>query len=404
MSSALSGIAPVVAPTFSPAFVGESRHLHVLTLTPFYPSEQDPTQGCFVSEPIREMAQCGVTNEVFAAQPFYRGQASPVESETRTNWEQYFSLPGNVGLPLAGEFLAAALRRQIRQLHSVRPFDLIHAHAALPCGRAAQLLSRSLGIPFIVSVHGLDAFSATQAGPGIGRLCARISKRVYSSAHTVICISEKVRQRVNDVVQARTTVVYNGVDALEFRRGPESKSPLVVLSVGNLIPIKGHAHLLSAFARAILDVPGCVLEIIGDGPERKSLVRLANVLGISSRVRFRGRQSREVVSAAMQRCAVFALPSRYEGLGCVYLEAMACGKPAIGCHGQGIDEIIQHGVNGLLVSSGNEAELSDSLTTLLSNQGLRQNIGNAARRRVLAQHTLAHQAGQLAAVYRECVR
>jgi glycosyltransferase involved in cell wall biosynthesis len=404
VSTAVPGIAPVVAQTFSPPFAVESRHLNVLTLTPFYPSEQDPTQGRFVSEPIGEIAQRGVTNEVIAAQPFYRGQASLVQSETRSSWKQYFSLPGNVGLPLAGEFLAAALRRQIRQIHSVRSFDLIHAHAALPCGRAAQLLSRSLGIPFIVSVHGLDAFSATQAGPGIGRLCARISKRVYSSAHTVICISEKVRQRVNDVAQARTTVVYNGVDTFQFRQGPESKSPLVVLSVGNLIPIKGHAHLLGAFAGAIRDVPECVLEIIGDGPERQNLVRLTNELGISSCVRFRGRQSREVVTSAMQRCAVFALPSSYEGLGCVYLEAMACGKPAIGCHGQGIDEIIQHGVNGLLVSSGSEAELTYSLATLLSNEELRQHMGMAAHRTVVAQHTLTHQAAQLMDIYRECVR
>lgn len=403
MSTAVSGLAPVVVQTFSPPVAVESRRLHVLTLTPFYPSQQNPTQGCFISEPIGEMAQCGAPNEVIAAQPFYRGQASPVQSDTRSSWQRYFSLPGNVGLPLAGEFLAAALRRQIHQIHSVRPFDLIHAHAALPCGRAAQLLSRSLGIPFVVSVHGLDAFSATQAGVGIGRLCTRISKRVYSSADVVICISEKVRQRVNDVVRARTTVIYNGVDALQFRRGPESKSPMIVLSVGNLIPIKGHAHLLGAFA-AIRDVPECVLEIIGDGPERQNLVRLANELGISDRVRFRGRQSREVVASAMQRCAVFALPSRYEGLGCVYLEAMACGKPAIGCHGQGIDEIIQDGVNGLLVSSGNGAELSDSLANLLSNEELRQNMGIAAHRTVVAQHTLTHQAAQLAAIYRGCVR
>jgi len=106
----------------------------------------------------------------------------------------------------------------------------------------------------------------------------------------------------------------------------------------------------------------------------------------------------------MQRCALFALPSSYEGLGCVYLEAMACGKPAIGCSGQGIEEIIEHEINGVLVSPGSETELSDALTMLLSSQPLRQRMGNAGYETVRSRHTIAHQAVQLTEIYRECAR
>src|SRR5579863_600341 len=105
----------------------------------------------------------------------------------------------------------------------------------------------------------------------------------------------------------------------------------------------------------------------------------------------------------MNRCAVFALPSSYEGLGCVYLEAMASGKAAIGCRGQGIEEIIEHGKNGLLISPGNEDELSDCLGMLLRNEELRGRMGMSARAAVLQRHTLGHQARQLTEVYRECV-
>jgi glycosyltransferase involved in cell wall biosynthesis len=91
-------------------------------------------------------------------------------------------------------------------------------------------------------------------------------------------------------------------------------------------------------------------------------------------------------------------------LGCVYLEAMASGKPAIGCHGQGIDEIIEHGRNGLLVSPGDEAELCDALGMILGNQPLCRRMGKSAYETVLSRHTLTHQAAQLAKVYRECVR
>ena len=202
----------------------------------------------------------------------------------------------------------------------------------------------------------------------------------------------------------RAVVVYNGVDPSLFYPGKEEQPPLVILSVGNLIPIKGHALLLRAFALVANSVPSCSLEIIGDGPERNDLQRLAVDLGIRDRVRFLGRQSRQEAAAAMQRCALFALPSSYEGLGCVYLEAMACGKPVIGCNGQGIDEIIEDGKNGVLVSPGDEAKLSDALKMLLNNEPLRERMGNAGYKTVRSRHTIAHQAVQLTEIYRECVR
>ena len=256
-------------------------------------------------------------------------------------------------------------------MHSVSPFDLIHAHGALPCGHAAMCLSKSLKIPFVVTVHGLDAFSDKQASGTVGSWCRRISQDVYRSAKTVICISDKVRESVGRAT-ANSVVVHNGVDPEMFFPAAETGPATTVLSVGNLIPIKGHALLIRAFARVLHVVPGTVLEIIGDGPERERLVRLARELGIAKQVLFRGRQSRSRTAEAMRHCAVFALPSHYEGLGCVYLEAMACAKPAIGCHSQGISEIIDHGKNGFLVEPGSEAELSDLLAMLLRNGELRR--------------------------------
>src|SRR5437879_903060 len=158
------------------SFPSEARPLRVLTLTPFYPSEHDPAQGCFISEPLLELERESVVNDVIAVRPFYRGRARVVPSEASARWQSYFSLPGNIGLPLSGEFLAASLIPQIRKLH---PFDLIHAHSALPCGAAALSLTKKLGIPFVVTVHGLDAYSTRQAGAGIGKWCEQISKNVY---------------------------------------------------------------------------------------------------------------------------------------------------------------------------------------------------------------------------------
>ena len=124
------------------------------------------------------------------------------------------------------------------------------------------------------------------------------------------------------------------------------------------------------------------------------LENLARELKIAERVRFLGRKSRREVAAAMRRCTVFALPSRYEGLGCVYLEAMSVGKPVIGCRGQGIAEIIQHGSNGFLVGPDNEKELTLALAMLLRDEARRRNLGAAARDTILERFTLGTAGGK----------
>jgi glycosyltransferase involved in cell wall biosynthesis len=380
--------------------------IHVLTLTPFYPSESDDAGGCFVSEPLDALAEKFLANTVFAMQPWYRGKLSARESGVPAQWLRYFSLPGAFGLPTAGAFVFARIVARVRQLHRLHRIDLIHAHAPLPCGYAAMLLSRELGVPYVVSVHGLDAFSTEQVSGRAGEWCRRISQRVYRSSRRVICISERVREQVLEGTgpSCRTSVVYNGVDPELFSPGrePASGGP-IVLCVGNLLPTKGHEVLIRAVAALAPDFPALILEIIGHGPELSRLQALTQRLQISERVRFSGRQSRQEVAAAMRRCTVFALPSRYEGLGCVYLEAMSVGKPVIGCRGQGIAEIIQHGSNGFLVGPDNERELTLALAMLLRDGPRRRNLGAAARDTILERLTLAQQAESLARIYRESV-
>jgi len=383
-----------------------ARSIHVLTLTPFYPSEHDDAGGCFVAEPLDWLSKVGVMNAVFAVQPFYRAKTRARQSASSEQWLRYFSLPGGLGLPTAGAFLYARIVARVRELQRSHQIDLIHAHAPLPCGHAAMLLSAELGLPFVVSVHGLDAFSTEQVKGRAGEWCRRISQRVYRSSRRVICISEHVREQVLEGTgpTCRTSVVYNGVNAELFSPGtePQSGKP-IVLSVGNLIPIKGHALLIRAIAALAPEFPAISLEIIGDGAERAHLEGLVLELKIADRVRFLGRQSRQQVAAAMRRCSVFALPSRYEGLGCVYLEAMSTGRPVIGCRGQGIAEIIQHGTNGFLVGPDNERELTLALGMLLRDDIRGRNLGAAARDTILERLTLAHQAEMLARIYREAI-
>ena len=388
----------------SPA-LNSSRPLHVLTLTPFFPSIENEVGGCFVKEPLDSLAELGVASSVIAVSPFHHGRKHAIPPAA-AQWIRYPQLPGTLGLSSAGRLLFARLLPEVSRLHRARPIDVIHAHAALPCGHAASLLARRLSIPYVVTVHGLDVFNSCYRTDVAARWRRRATIAVYRAAATVICVSGKVQGILRDGMSSgvRSEIVYNGTDAeLFLPAAPGTGSENEILVVGNLIPSKGQELVLRALHRIAPDFPQMQCRIIGEGPDRARLEALARELGVAHRVNFLGRKSRAEVADAMRRCSVFVLPSSNEGLGCVYLEAMSCAKPVIACRGQGIDEIIEHGKNGWLISAGDLDELAQALLTLLRSPDLASRIGSVARATVLNGLTLSAQAQRLAAIYRQAL-
>lgn len=380
--------------------------LHVLTLTPFFPSDQNEVSGCFIAEPIEQLNQFGVDSSVIAVAPIYYPRKQP-SSSAAADWVRYPQVPGNLGLSSAGKLLYARLLGRIRKLQGVKPIDVIHAHAALPCGHAAALLSRRLNIPFVVTLHGLDVFNTCFLGGIPAAWRRKVSVDVYRAARTVICISGKMQEILKTGTPAETcsTIVYNGVNPSLFLPNPAEVGPFdpEILIVGNLLRSKGHELVLRALGNLRPSFPQLRCRIIGEGPDRAHFEALVRDLGIGQQVQFAGRQSRSEVAEAMQRCSVFVLPSRNEGLGCVYLEAMSCGKPAIACRGQGIEEVIEHGKNGWLIPVDGLEQLVQGLSALLGSSELRTRIGTAARQTILEKLTLSHQAQHLARIYRQTI-
>ena len=386
--------------------VGVVSALHVLTLTPFFPSDQNEVSGCFVAEPIEQFGQFGVDSSVIAASPIHYPRKHS-SSSAAAEWVRYPQVPGTLGLSSAGKLLYARLLGRVRLLHSVKPIDVIHAHAALPCGHAAALLSRRLNIPFVVTVHGLDVFNNCHLGGIPAAWRRKVSVDVYRAARNVVCISGKVQEilKTGTPAETRSTIVHNGVDPILFSANPAEGGQFdpEILIVGALLRSKGHELVLRALGKLRLSLPQLRCRIIGEGPDRARFEALVGELGIGRQVQFVGRQSRSEVAEAMRRCSVFVLPSRNEGLGCVYLEAMSCGKPVVGCQGQGIDEVIEHGKNGWLVPAEGLEELVQGLSALLGSPELRTRIGTVARQTILERFTLSHQAQHLVRVYRQAV-
>ncbi len=382
------------------------RAIHVLTLTPFFPSANNPVSGCFVKEPLDHVTQLGVVSSVVAVTPLHYPRPMPNPSASAC-WVRFPQIPGNLGLSSAGWFLYASSLRRVMQIHLERPIDVIHAHAALPCGHAAMRFSSRIRIPYVVTVHGLDVFNAYQGRGLAARWRKERSVEIYRNARTVLCVSAKVQQILREGVseEVRTAVAYNSADTDLFSPAPAEEDPPCqeLLAVGNLIPTKGHVLILRAAARLAPAFPQLRCQFIGEGPHRVRLESLAAELGIARQVTFAGRRSRMDVAEAMRRCSVFVLPSRSEGLGCVYLEAMACAKPVVACHGQGIEEVIEQGRNGYLVPGDSLDTLVQTLATLLQSRDLSRTIGSCARQTILSRFTLAHQAQSLLHIYREAI-
>jgi phosphatidyl-myo-inositol dimannoside synthase len=160
-----------------------------------------------------------------------------------------------------------------------------------------------------------------------------------------------------------------------------------VLFVGRLVERKGVRHLIDAMGKLAPDL-GAELVIVGDGPERAALERLAGGTGLEGRIAFRGRVPEAELKAAYGAASVLVLPAIVdsrgdtEGLGVVLLEAMSYGVPVVGSHVGGITDIVTDGETGLLVRPGDPAALAQALDRLARDRSLAARLGEAGARLV----------------------
>jgi phosphatidylinositol alpha-1,6-mannosyltransferase len=161
----------------------------------------------------------------------------------------------------------------------------------------------------------------------------------------------------------------------------------VILTVGRWDPAeryKGADTLISALPRVLWTLPDAVLVLVGEGEDRPRLEQLARESGVADHIHFLFGLTQEGLSACYAHCDVFALPSRGEGFGLVFLEAMAYGKPVIGGAHGGTPDVIEDGVTGMLVPHGDAALLSNALVSLLADPARACEMGARGRERVQA--------------------
>jgi len=295
-------------------------------------------------------------------------------------------LPRGAGQRLRGRL--GDLSWLVPRLRPEKP-RLIHAHFG-PDGHAAVSLSRQLGVPLVTTLHGYDVGRTDRTLLLSGRLSwmRYALRRAHLARHGTLflVVSDALRAKAlaAGFPPERTVTHYNGVDLTRFpvAVGDDGST---ILHVGRLVEKKGTALLLAAFSRLRAMYPAARLVIIGEGPLRGRLERLAEQLGIAQALRFLGYQPPAVVAEWMRRAAVFAAPCITAGDGdaeggpLVVVEAAASGLPVVGSDHGGIPETVANGRSGFVVPEGDVEALADRLGQLLASAEMRRAMGAAGR-------------------------
>ena len=235
-------------------------------------------------------------------------------------------------------------------------------------------------IPFVCTLQ--YGYGDERIERGRGGMIRRGLSLILSRADHVTAISSYllgVGERYG--YQGARTRIPNGVDSVRFRR-PAGLSPAgekIIVTTSRLVPKNGIDILIQAIAEVKKTIPDIRCHIIGDGPERKNLELLASALGVGAHIKFFGNVPYEEISKYLWSVSVFVRPSRSEGMGNSFVEALAAGLPVIGTPVGGIPDIIEDGKTGLFSKPENPEDLAEKILAVLRDSRLKDRIRKAGK-------------------------
>ena len=355
--------------------------LDIVTATTLYPNAEQPRHGIFVERRLLELGRTGaIRARVVAPVPWF-----PWRSKRFGRYGVYAAIPASevrhglvvahprypvvpkIGMHVAPALMAGALLPYFRRLQACAagPF-LLDGHFLYPDGVALASIARLLKIPVVLTARGSDVnVFCRYAGPR-----AMVRWAVQHCAK-VITVSDALRQKLVaiGVPDDAIAVMPNGVDEQLFApvdrlaaRETVRYDGFTILSVGNLVPLKGHDIVIEAVAR----IPDARLVIIGEGPSATALQQLIAERGLQQRVSMIGNVSQAELVQHYNAADALVLASSSEGMPNVVLESLACGTPVIGTAVGGIPELITSPDAGLIVPDRNAAAIARAIQALRS--------------------------------------
>lgn len=379
-------------------------------LAKLFPNPDEPYRGIFVADQMSATAD-RVDWSVVAPVPWVpravaRALGKPWTKGTAhyrehpVAYPRYPVLPRRIGYATAAPLIARTARRVFRDACASVNARIVHVHDLYPTGAAGRRLCEGAGLPYVLTVHGLDLYSNLK-----NPRWASAIRYAAEGARAIACVGERLAEDVVTLLGAdprRVLVLPNTYDTARFtyvpRHAPTGRIRLVTL--GRLSYEKGHDVLVRALERVVASGVDVELTVIGDGPERSSLESLSAGSAVGDRITFTGTLLGDDVPARFAEADVFVLPSRQEGFGVALIEAMATGLPAVATRSGGPDGIVGPG-DGVLVDADDEVALADGILELVATLGVID--GHAIAERAAARYAPAAVGARLVRLYREAL-
>ena len=272
-------------------------------------------------------------------------------------------------------------------------FDVIHAHDWL-VAYSAKTLKNSYNLPLVSTIHATEAGRNSGIHDEVQRYINDTEWMLTYESSEVIVNSKYMKnelqrlfglpyEKINVVANGINSTSYSGVEKdYNFRRQYASDNEKIILFMGRLVYEKGVQHLISAMPKILENYHDTKLIIAGKGGMEEELKAQVESMGLGQKVYFTGYLNAKQV-AKMYRCAdISVFPSTYEPFGIVALEAMLAGIPTVVSDVGGLNEIVEHGVDGMKSYAGNPNSIADSILTLLFDHQLCDNVSKKAKLKV----------------------
>jgi len=253
-------------------------------------------------------------------------------------------------------------------------FDIIHSHFIFPAGYVGMKLKERYHVPLIITAHGGDVYK----DPFKNEKWFRLTRSILEQADKIITTSVRNYNIITEdigISRQKVYVIGNGFDDKKFyvmnQRQVREKLYLpqnkkIILSIGNLVKIKGHKYLIEAIKKITAKRQDILCIIIGRGIERDNLQNQIDALGLCDFIKMIDGVNHDEVPFWMNACDVFVLPSLDEGFPTVIPEALACGRPVVASNVGGIPEIIDNHYIGMLFKKGDVDDLVAKIVDALN--------------------------------------
>jgi phosphatidyl-myo-inositol dimannoside synthase len=280
--------------------------------------------------------------------------------------------------------------RNLQKLIDERNLSTVWFGAAAPLGVSARWLRKAGAQHIVALTHGHEVWWS-KVWPfswAISEIARSVDVVTYLGDFTQQAIARrfKDKNKLKKIAPGIDTEHFRPLDGRELREKYGIADRATIVSVGRLVHRKGQDRLVEAMPLVLKEIPEAHLVFIGEGPHRKKLDELVKKLKLKNHVTFIGRIQYSDLPRHISLGDIFAMPSRsrlfgleVEGLGIVYLEASACGLPVVGGNSGGAPDAVKEGITGFVVDGNNLPEIADRIITLLKDDELRNQMGNAGR-------------------------